>query len=245
LKDDRGRDVFDAIRPQQRQPPERRTHDDAACDGKQERRRHRAQRKAVRCHGADRQAIDQQRAGIIQQALAFENGEKAVRRSQRAEDGGRGGGIRWRDDGAECDGRRPRHPGHQCTRDQADGKGREANGKHDEADERHPIVFEISRRRVIRRVEQDRRDEDSQRQIGRDGEGWRARNEGEDRTADRQKNGIGRTDAAGCGGENDGREDQANERFEFSHQHRLAAILPEPPRTRRYDEGSERRIWPR
>jgi hypothetical protein len=134
-------------------------------------------------------------------------------------DGGRAVGIRWRDDGAERNHRRPRHRRHKRTRDQADGKRREANGTHHEADKRQPIVFEISRRCVIRRVEQDRRDENRQRELGRNGDGRRARNEREDRAADRQEDRIGRTDATGCGGKNDGSEDQANERFEFSHDH--------------------------
>ena len=208
----------------QDEPPERRTDDHAAGHGEQEGRRNRADGKAVGRDGSDGEAIDQQRAGVIQQALAFEDGQDAMRRSQLTQHGGCGRGVGWRDDGAERNRRRPWHGGHQRARHHGDGDGREAHGKDDQTGDRCPVVPEVSRRRVVGRVEQDGRDEERQGELGQDGERRRAWNEREDRAAERQKHGIGCADAARHGGQHDGGEDQADEDFEFSHG-QPAAIL--------------------
>ena len=60
------------------------------------------------CHGADRDAVDQQRAGVVEQALAFEDREHAVGQLDLAQDRGCGRRIGRRDDGAERDRGRPR-----------------------------------------------------------------------------------------------------------------------------------------
>ena len=83
--------------------------------------------------------------------------------------------------------------------------------------DRRPVVPEVPRRRVIRRVEQDGRDEERQGELGQHGERRRAWNEREDRAAERQKHRIRRADAARHGCQDRGGEDQANENFEFFH----------------------------
>ena len=45
--------------------------------------------------------------------------------------------------------------------------GGEADRDDDQARDRRPVVLEIAQRRVVRGVEQDRRDEQRQRQLGR------------------------------------------------------------------------------
>ena len=90
--------------------------DDAAGHGEQEGWRHRADGEAVGRDGADGEAIDQQRAGVVQQALAFEDRQDAMRRPQLTQHGGGRRGVGWRDDGAERDRRRPWHAGHQRAR---------------------------------------------------------------------------------------------------------------------------------
>ena len=96
------RDVLHAIHQLQGEPPERRTDDDAAGDREQKRRGNGADGEAVCRHGADGQAVDQERARVIQQALAFEDGQDAMRRSQLAEHGGCGDGIGWSNHGARA-----------------------------------------------------------------------------------------------------------------------------------------------
>ena len=91
-----------------REPPERGTDHDAAHHGEQKRRRHGADRETVRGGGANREAVDQERTRVVQQALAFEDRQDAMRRAQLTEHGGRGHGIRRRDDGAERNRRAPR-----------------------------------------------------------------------------------------------------------------------------------------
>ena len=64
---------------------------------------------AVCRDGTDGQAVDQERARVVQEAFAFEDGQNAMRRSQRPENGGCGDGVGWRHDGPERNRRRPRH----------------------------------------------------------------------------------------------------------------------------------------
>jgi hypothetical protein len=102
------------------------------------------------------------------------------------------------------------------VRDCGDGDGGQAHGKNDQACDRRPVVPEVSRRCVIRRVEQYRRHEERQGELREHGERRRAWHKREDRAAERQKHGIRCPNAARRGGQNSGGEDQTNEDFEFS-----------------------------
>ena len=199
------------------EPPERRTDDHAADHREQEGWRNRADGKAVGRDGSHGEAIDQQRAGVVQQALAFEDGQDAMRRSQLTQHGRCRRGVGRRDDGAERNRRGPRHGGHQRARHHGDGDGGEAHGDHDQTGDRRPVVPEVSRRCVVRRVEQDGRHEERQGELGRDGERRRAGHKREERAAEREKHRIGCANASRHGGQQRGGEDQANEDFEFSH----------------------------
>ena len=78
-----------------------------------------ADREAVRGDGADREAVNQERARVIQQALAFEDRQDAMRRPQLAEHGGCRNGVGWSDDSAQSNGRRPRHRRDERAGDEA------------------------------------------------------------------------------------------------------------------------------
>ena len=181
----------------------------------------RSRRRRPRRHG---QAIDQQRAGVVQQALAFENRQDALRRLQRPQHRGGRRGIGRRDDGAERDRRRPRQLGHEHARDDGDGGRREAHRDDDEAGDRRPVVAEVARRGVVGRVEQDRRDEQRQRQLGSDGE--RAARPA--RTRGSRRRGRERPDRAPDstrgGGEQDGRDEEDEDLFEVGHVGRPPAL---------------------
>ena len=201
----------------QGEPAERRTDNHTADHSEQEGWRNRADGKAVGRDGSHGEAIDQQRAGVIQQALAFEDGQNAMRWSQLAQHGRCGRGVGWCDDGAERNRRRPWHGGHQRTRHHGDGDGGEAHGNNDQTGDRCPVVPEVSRRCVVGRVEQNGCHEERQGELRRHGERRRAWDKREERAAERQKHRIGCANAARRRGQQRGGEDQANEDFEFSH----------------------------
>ena len=140
--------------------------DHAAGDREQEGRRNGGDGEAVGRDGADGEPVDQQRARVVQQALAFEDRQDAMRRPQLAEHGGCGDGVGRSDDGAERNRRRPRHRRDERAGDDGDGGGRESDREDDQARDRRPVVLEIPERRVVRRVEQDGGDEQRQRQLG-------------------------------------------------------------------------------
>ena len=116
--------------------------------------------------GADRDPIDQERAGVIEQALAFQDFEDPVRQVDLAQDSGGRGGIRWRNDGTECDRSRPRHLRDQPMRQHGDDGCGNADGKQHQRRDRHPIVAEIAQRSVVGGIEQYRCDEQRQCESG-------------------------------------------------------------------------------
>ena len=87
-------------------------------------------------------------------------------------------------------------PGISARATDGDGDGGEADGNNDQTGDRRPVVPEIPRRCVVRRVEQHGCDEERQRELGQHGERRRAGNKREERAAEREKHGIGRADAA-------------------------------------------------
>ena len=115
--------------------------------------RHCRCREAAGGGGADGEPIDQQRARVVQQALAFENRQQPMWRVQRPQHRGRGDGVRRRDDGAEGDRGGPGHRRDQCVRDERDGCGRQSHGKDDQAEDGRPVVPEVPERRVVCGIE--------------------------------------------------------------------------------------------
>ena len=221
----------------QREPPERRTGDDAAGDREQEGRGNGADGEAVRRDGSDGQAVDQECARVIQQALAFEDRQDAMRRSQLAEHGGRGDGVGWSDDGAERNRRCPWHRRDERACDDGDGDGCESDREDHQPRDRRPIVLEVSQRRVVRRVEQYGCDEERQRKFGRKRErrrGWKKR---EQRTAERQEHRIRCSDAACCRRQDHGGDEETKELFELMHRERVSS----PDFRRHQDENLRHR----
>jgi hypothetical protein len=94
---------------------------------------------------------------------------------------------------------------------------REPDRKDDEAEDGRPVVSEISWRCVVRGIEQHWRDEDCQRKLGRYDERGCAREECEERAAKCQKDWIGCADASRRCRQENSREDETNESFEFPH----------------------------
>ena len=72
-------------------------------------------------------------------------------------------------------------------------------------------------RRVVSRIEQHGRDEERQRELGRDAERGRAWKKRQQRTAERQEYRIRCSDAARRGRQDHGRDEQTKKLFEFPH----------------------------
>ena len=79
------------------------------------------------------------------------------------------------------------------------------------------LSLQIPGRRVVRRVEQHRGDEERQRELGRDAERRRAGNEREQRAAEREEDRIRRADAARRRRQDHGRDEEGEKLFEFPH----------------------------
>ena len=107
LKDDGRRHILHTVGQPQGEPPEHRTDNHAPGHCEQESGRNRSDRKAISRDGSYGEAIDQERAGVIQQTLAFEDRQDAMRWSQLTKHGSRGCGVGGCDDGAERNRRRP------------------------------------------------------------------------------------------------------------------------------------------
>ena len=113
--------------------------------------------------------------------------------------------------------RRPRHRGDDRARDNGDGDGCESDREYHQPRDWRPIVLEVSQRRVVRRVEQDRCNEQRQRKFGRKSEGRRGRKKGEQCTAECQEHRIRCSNAACCCRQNHRGDEETQELFEFPH----------------------------
>ena len=170
LQDDRRRHVLHPVHEFQGDPAECRADDDAADDRQQEHRGHGGDREAVgqgRAHG---QPVDEKRARVVQQALAFEDGQEAMRRAQRTQHRRGGDRVRGRHDRPENDCGGPRQTRNEGAGHDRHGDRRERHGEHHQPGHRQPVVLEIPERSVEGRVEQHWRHEERQRQLRRDGE---------------------------------------------------------------------------
>jgi hypothetical protein len=103
LQDDGRRHVLDALGHSHEEPSQRWSHDRASSYCKQERWCDFTDGEAAGGGRAHRKPVNEQRSGIVQQAFAFENRQKAVRRLEPAQHRRRRRGVRWGDDGAEGD----------------------------------------------------------------------------------------------------------------------------------------------
>jgi len=124
--------------------------------------------------------------------------------------------VGWSDDRAQRDRRGPWQRRYERAGDDGDSGGRETDREYDQPGHRRPVVPEISRRRVVRCIEQYGCDEERQRKLGWDGERRRAWKKGEQRTPERQEYRIRCADAARPRRQDHGREEEAEKVSQFS-----------------------------
>ena len=159
--------MLDPLEQARREPAQRRSRDQAADGAEQKGRRDAGEREAIRPGGLHGDAEDQECGRIIEETFALEDSEHAMRWVDAPQHGGCGNGIRWRDDGTECDRGRPREGGNERPRDQRNSCGRQGEGEDDQAEDGRAIVAEVAERGVVGGVQQHGRDEQGEGQLGR------------------------------------------------------------------------------
>src|SRR5205807_8588503 len=132
----------------------------------------------------DRDAIDEERRRVVQQALSLEHVQDPTRQPQPTEDRRGRRGVRRGDDGAERDRGGDRQTS-QPPADPRDGRGGQPDGDDDQGRERDDVPPEVAGRGVERRVQQGGGDEERERQIGLDFEPGGRGGEGQRGAGDR------------------------------------------------------------
>jgi hypothetical protein len=99
--------------------------------------------KTIRCHGADRDTVDQQRRRVVQQAFAFENREDALRWPELAKHRRSRHRVRRSDDSTECNRCWPRDRWNQRMDDDGDRRGRQRDRENDQARDGRPVFSEV------------------------------------------------------------------------------------------------------
>jgi hypothetical protein len=118
----------------------------------------------VRRAGMERQAVDKQRDGVIEQALPLQYGRRRARQVRSVEHRRSGSGVGRSNDSAERDRRchwqsgignaNPRH----CSRGQQ-------HRDHGEGEQRQPVAAQCAQRKIVGRIEDRRRDEQGQYKV--------------------------------------------------------------------------------
>ena len=105
--------------------------------------------------GGDREAINDDRRGVVDHAFALENGLNLSRHSQRAHHRQHRHRIRRRDDGAERERCRPGESGMQGVGDDGDRHRRHQHHHHRQTDDRADLALKLTQRKRDRpRVQQ-------------------------------------------------------------------------------------------
>jgi hypothetical protein len=159
-----------------------------AADGQNEEALH-------RCGGAERaghhrrngEAKEHQTAGVVEQALAFQQDLQPPRQLHPLQHGTRGNGVGRRNDGAQRGAGRPRQCGKERMGHQRDDQGREEHRADRERDDADQVPAQMPKRDEPRAVHQQRRQEDDQDQARIERHGGQAREEGEQHAAGEQR----------------------------------------------------------
>ena len=172
---------------------------------------------------ADREAVDQQGAGVVEEAFAFQHDDDAVRQLQLPQDGGRRRCVRRGHDRAQRDRRGPAEAGHQRVRDEGDRGYGECHRAEREARDRHDVLAQIAGRGVVRGVEEGRRDEQRQGELRVERDLGHAGYQGQRGAGQRQQRRVGHAEPAGPQREQRTDEQQGDYDFEDEHLNILLA----------------------
>jgi len=103
---------------------------------------------------------------------------------------------------------------HQPSRDQRDRRHRESDGDQRQSGDAAPVCLEVPRRRVERRVEQHRRHEEGQRELGIESHARHVRQQRQRRAGEREQRRIRRVEPAGARREDGAHEEQRDDELE-------------------------------
>ena len=165
----------------------------------------------------DRDAIDEQRGRVVEQALAFEDLRETMRQPGMLQNRGRCRGIGRRDDGPEREGRGPRQRRHQPLDHARDRDRRDRHRGDDQRGDRDPVLAQVASRRVVGRVEQHRCDEQCQSELRVERDVRHAGHQREGDAETRQQCGVGRVPPPRQCREADRDDEQDEDRFEGLH----------------------------
>ena len=178
-----------------RDEPDEETRQDPAQDdptsaGQEELRQHGPPGEHAGHRRTHRQAVDEQRRGVVEQALSLEDDQQPVRRPELSQDCRRRGRIGRRHDRAERERRSPGHSGDHRAGSPSD----RGNGEQDQDDgqthHRPEMPAKVSRRGVVRSVEQGGGHEQRQGELRIEGDRGRTRDQREERSDQREERRI-------------------------------------------------------
>ena len=169
-------------------------------------------------HGRrDPEPVNQQRARIVEEALAAQDGRESVRQRDVAQHRERRHGIGRRHDGAQHDAGGPGHVRHQPFHHQGHGGRRRHHRPEGEAGDGAPMGTQVPHRGIVAGVQQDGGQEQGQGQFRIEDEVRHRRNEGETDSPQRQEDRIGGADPAGEARQEHGAEQDADDPLENHH----------------------------
>ncbi len=116
-------------------------------------------------HGGHGGAVGHQRRAVVHEALSLDHPREPARNAQPARDRGRRQRIGGRNDGAEREGRGPRQPGNRRVHDHGHGAHRHEHEPDGVQRDRAHVRTQVANRGEVRRVEQQRRQEDEQHDV--------------------------------------------------------------------------------
>ena len=216
LQDDGARHIGDALRQAQHAMSQQEAHHRAANHGERQDGGARAGKRGAH-RGSHRQAINQQRRGVVQQAFALQDHHDSMRNVQPAHHRRGRHRVRRRDDGADGNARGPGHVRHQVVNQPGDCGRRDAHRDEHQRHHRNPVALEIPQRGVEGRIEQGRCDEQCQRELRIQVERRRVRDEGQRGAAERQQRGVGQLEIARAAREQHGADEQDQQRLKQQH----------------------------
>jgi hypothetical protein len=162
-------------------------------------------------HGAEREPVGDERGGVVDEALALEDGHDAPRDAEALRDGHGGHGVGRPDDRSERERGAPRQAVQERVRDDRHARHGGQHETHGEQGDRAQVGAQIAQVREERAEVEQRRQEDDQDQVrlephvGQDGQ------HAHDRPAEHEQDGVGDLQAVGRGGQPGDRHQQRDD----------------------------------
>ena len=185
----------------------------------------------------DREAVEDEGGGVVEQALAFQHGDDALGQAEVLQDGGRRDRVRRGDDGAERDRGGPGQVGHQQLGGHGHHGRREQDRAEGEQQDRAEVGAEGGPVRPVGARLEERRQEEDQSQLRIEFDRRQARHQGQRHSAQDQRDGERHVQATGDERQRHAGGQEAEQDFEDCH----GACCPECA-NRQGNAGSRPRV---